>query len=81
MIQRLRVLKHYFGILVDDGALDHEINLTKTEWDILEEIEEVLEPFTLVQRVLEGKKICDTIIRCLPYQYNQEECANRDPMR
>ena len=56
MIQRLRVLKHYFSILVEDGVLDPETNLTKTEWDILEEIEEVLEPFMLVQRVLEGQK-------------------------
>ena len=56
MIQRLRVLKHYFSILVDDGALDPEMNLTTTEWDMLEEIEEVLEPFMLVQRVLEDQK-------------------------
>ena len=40
----------------EDVVLDPEMNLTKTEWDILEEIEEVLEPFMLVQRVLEGQK-------------------------
>lgn len=48
MIQRLRVLKHYFGILVDDRALDPDTNLTEAEWDTLLEIEEVLEPFMVV---------------------------------
>lgn len=56
MIQRLRVLKHYFSILVDDRALDPEMSLTEAEWDTLLEIEEVLEPFMVVQRVLEGQK-------------------------
>lgn len=56
MIQRLRVLKHYFSIMVDEGALDPSINLTNDEWDLLAEIEEILEPFMLIQRLLEGQK-------------------------
>ena len=61
MIQRLQVLRHYFCIMVDDGALDPNMNLTADEWDLLAEIEEVLEG----QRLLEGQKY--VTISFVPY--------------
>lgn len=45
MIQRLKILKNYFSILVDDGVLDPNKNLTQSEWNVLSEIEEIFEPF------------------------------------
>ena len=56
MIQRLKILKNYFSILVDDGVLDPNKNLTQSEWNVLSEIEEILEPFMSIQRLLEGQK-------------------------
>ena len=45
MIQRLKILKNYFSIIVDDGVLNPNKNLTQSEWNVLSEIEEILEPF------------------------------------
>jgi hypothetical protein len=49
-------LKHFFGILVNDGFLDPQRNLPETDWEVLYEIQKVLEPFMLVRRILEGQK-------------------------
>ena len=56
MIQRLRMLKNYLGILVEEGVLDPDTNLSDEEWQMLEEIEKLLEPFMVIQRLLEGQK-------------------------
>lgn len=54
--KRLVELKSYFSILVEEGAIDEDLNLHRDEWDMLEDIEELLEPFMLIQRVLEGQE-------------------------
>lgn len=54
--RRLRELKAYFGILVLEGVIDEEMNLTDMEWSMLEDIEELLEPFMHIQQLLEGQK-------------------------
>lgn len=56
MIQRLKILKNYFSILVADGVQNPNKNLTQSEWNVLSEIEEILEPFVSIQRLLEGQK-------------------------
>ena len=55
-MKRLRELKVYFGLLVVEGVIDQELNMTDVEWGMLEEVEEFLEPFLLVQKLLEGQK-------------------------
>lgn len=57
---RLRELKLYLGLLVQENVIDEDLNLSGSEWDMLEDIEEILEPFMLIQRILEGQK-CVTI--------------------
>ena len=54
--KRLVELKSYFCILVEEGAIDEDLNLHREEWDMLEDIEELLEPFMLIQRALEGQE-------------------------
>ena len=36
--------------------MDEEINLTEEQWDALVDIKSLLEPFMIVQKVLEGQK-------------------------
>lgn len=55
-MKRLRELKLYFGLLVIEGVIEDELNLTGSEWSMLEDIEELLEPFMLIQQFLEGQK-------------------------
>ena len=52
MIQRLRMLKNYLGILVEEGVLDPDTNLSDEEWQMLEEIEKLLEPFMIMYLLL-----------------------------
>jgi hypothetical protein len=54
MIQRLVTLRKFITRMADDGLID--CNLIPDEWGLLEEIGDVLEPFMVVQRVLEGQK-------------------------
>ena len=54
--KRLRGLKNYIALLVAEGIIDEVMNLTREEWDMLEDIEELLEPFMAVQRYLEGQE-------------------------
>lgn len=49
-------MKVYFGLLVVEGVIDQELNMTDVEWGMLEEVKELLEPFMLVQQLLEGQK-------------------------
>ena len=55
-VKRLRELKLYFGLLVIEGVIEDELNLAGSEWSMLEDIEELLEPFMLIQQFLEGQK-------------------------
>ena len=48
-------LKSYFNMLIEEGAMDEDLNLHRDEWDMSEYVEELLEPFMLIQRVLEGQ--------------------------
>ena len=57
---RLRELKLYLGLLVQENVIDEDLNLSGSEWDMLEDIEEILEPFMLIQRILEGQKYVTT---------------------
>ena len=56
MIRRLRQLKNFLAVLVGKEELDAEINLNDEEWKILEEIDQLLEPFMIIQRWIEGQK-------------------------
>ena len=56
MLRRLLELQVYFAILVAEEILDASMNLKATEWAIITEIESMLEPFMVIQRVLEGQK-------------------------
>ena len=55
-VKRLRELKVYFGLLVVEGVIDEELNMSDAEWAMLEDVEELLEPFMQVQQLLEGQK-------------------------
>jgi zinc finger BED domain-containing protein 1 (E3 SUMO-protein ligase ZBED1) len=54
--KRLLELKIYIAILVAEGVIEDELNLTRQEWDMLADIEELLQPFMLVQQFLEGQQ-------------------------
>lgn len=54
MISRLLKLKIYFDIMESKGML--ACNLSPLNWDLLKQIEAVLKPFMLIQRLLEGQK-------------------------
>ena len=56
MISRLIELKDSFQALVQRDVMDEEINLTEEQWDALVDIKALLEPFMIVQKVLEGQK-------------------------
>ena len=56
MINRLLDLKDSFFSLVERNLLSHETNLTDTQWDAICDIKALLEPFMVVQKVLEGQK-------------------------
>ena len=64
-VQRLRELKLYFGLLVQENVIEEDLNLSGSEWDMLEDIEELLEPFMMIQRILEGQKY--VTISFVPY--------------
>jgi hypothetical protein len=42
--------------LVAEGVIEEELNLTREEWDMLADIEELLRPFMTVQQFLEGQE-------------------------
>lgn len=54
MVERLIRLKAYFTVLDDEGELDFK-NLSVEQWSILNDVKVVLEPFMIVQRLLEGQ--------------------------
>jgi hypothetical protein len=49
MIQRLMALKKYIDRMDDENLLPEDMNLTPSEWTLLEEIGDVLAPFMVVQ--------------------------------
>ena len=53
-IERLIVLKPYLNILEVEGHL--KCNLKDEDWEILREVESLLQPFMIVQKVLEGQQ-------------------------
>lgn len=56
MVSRLIELKDSFLELVHRDLMDEEVNLTEEQWDALVDIKALLEPFMIVQKVLEGQK-------------------------
>ena len=56
MVNRLLDLKDSFEELVARDIMDEDINLTVDQWDALVDIKSLLEPFMIVQKVLEGQK-------------------------
>jgi hypothetical protein len=56
MINRLLDLKESFSSLWERNLLTHDMNLTDEQWDALCDIKALLEPFMVVQKVLEGQK-------------------------
>lgn len=64
-VQRLRELKLYFGLIVQENVIEDDLNLSGSEWDMLEDIEGLLEPFMMIQRILEGQKY--VTISFVPY--------------
>ena len=56
MINRLLELKESFSTLVRRDLLSQDMNLTDEQWDALNDIKALLEPFMIVQKVLEGQK-------------------------
>jgi hypothetical protein len=54
MINRLLKLKIYFDIMESKEML--ACNLSPLNWDLLKQIEAVLKPFMLIQKLLEGQK-------------------------
>ena len=55
----------YFGLLVQENVIEDDLNLSGSEWDMLEDIEGLLEPFMMIQRILEGTKY--VTISFVPY--------------
>ena len=62
----------YFGLLVVEGVIDEELNMSDAEWAMLEDVEELLEPFMQVQQLLEGQKYLISLIR----KKLEEKCEN-----
>lgn len=56
MVNRLIELKDSFAALVQRDLFDEDTNLSEEQWDALEDIKALLEPFMIVQKVLEGQK-------------------------
>ena len=56
MISRLLDLKDSFSSLVERNLLSRDTNLMDDQWDALCDIKALLEPFMIVQKVLEGQK-------------------------
>jgi len=56
MAHRLIRLKLYFALMVAEGSLAADTNLSPDQWIILEDTVAVLEPFMVAQRILEGEK-------------------------
>jgi zinc finger BED domain-containing protein 1 (E3 SUMO-protein ligase ZBED1) len=56
MINRLLDLKESFSSLCERSLLSYDMKLTNEQWDALFEIKALLEPFMVVQKVLEGQK-------------------------
>jgi hypothetical protein len=77
MVERLLRLKMYFTILEDEGELN--CNLTEQQWVVCSELQKLLEPFMIVQRLLEGQTY--VTISLIPYvifklRKNLEELLN-----
>ena len=53
---RLLQLRNYISIMTEDGLIPRELNLSNSQWDILNETTDLLEPFMVAQKVLEGEK-------------------------
>ena len=77
MIQRLRMLKNYLGILVEEGVLDPDTNLSDEEWQMLEEIEKLLEPFYGNSTFIGRSKICHIKLSALSHRGSQRESCHR----
>lgn len=56
MGQRLLRLRPYIQIMVGERSLPADLNLTDSQWAILQDTLTLLEPFMVAQRVLEGEK-------------------------
>lgn len=56
MCSRLLRLKKYFEMMVVQGTLPADQNLTADQWNIVAQISKLLEPFMEAQKVLEGEK-------------------------
>ena len=54
MTERLLVLKVYFDLMEREGSL--QCNLTEAQWGITSLVRDVLKPFMLAQKILEGEK-------------------------
>jgi hypothetical protein len=77
MVERLLRLKMYLAILEDEGELN--CNLTEQQWVVCSELQKLLEPFMIVQRLLEGQTY--VTISLIPYvifklRKNLEELLN-----
>ena len=53
-IERLILLKPYLNILEVEGHL--KCNLVDEDWEVLREVDSLLQPFMLIQKVLEGQQ-------------------------
>ena len=77
MLRRLLELQVYFAILVAEEILDASMNLKATEWAIITEIESMLEPFMVIQRVLEGQKyVTSSLVPFLIYSTRFSHCCS-----
>ena len=56
MLERLLYLKYALGLLVLTNIIPAEYQLVAMEWEILAQLKELLEPFMLLQKKLEGDK-------------------------
>lgn len=54
MVERLIRLKPYFAVMEAEGFLNE--NLTVNQWQIIQDIKDLLQPFMAAQMILEGEK-------------------------
>jgi zinc finger BED domain-containing protein 1 (E3 SUMO-protein ligase ZBED1) len=55
MCKRLRRLKIYFDMMVLQGSLSRDLNLTEDQWETVSNLVQLLEPFMEAQKLLEGE--------------------------
>ncbi len=69
MLERLKFLKIYIQMMVRENLLLPTINLNQEQWNIVEDVSSILEPFKSVQQIMEGEKY--VTISLIPGMINQ----------